>query len=251
MHPDADGNCGSSQGSSTRTSPSGGRRLSSPSERPRPRGCRIIALVGPDGSGKTTVAHVISRRLSSLGHRPIEVWFRSANLLALPAYALLRLLGYSKPVRIEGEKMIRLDLSQHPSWYQLVMLAISLDYLAAYAVRIWIRSLITNRIVVCDRFVWDTLVDIWLLGGNNAFTHRMPQTNALAKLGNQANSFIVSAPADVLLRRRRTNALDPSFARRLELYATISDSYGLPMILNVSSPDETANEILRLSGFSV
>src|SRR5437879_12942472 len=75
---------------------------------------KVYAIVGPDGSGKTTIARVIAARLAEAGVRTRIAWMRSPRIVTLGVIGILRLARLAKTVRMGDHDDVHIHLKRHP-----------------------------------------------------------------------------------------------------------------------------------------
>src|SRR5207249_839801 len=126
---------------------------------------KVYAIVGPDGSGKTTIARVIAARLAEAGVRTRIAWMRSPRIVTLGVIGILRLARLAKTVRMGDHDDVHIDLKRHPLLLHLYAWSITFDYFLGYFGKVTIPRRLLRRTVICDRFAWDTLVDLGLTSG--------------------------------------------------------------------------------------
>jgi thymidylate kinase len=125
---------------------------------PRPL---LIAFSGLDAAGKSTQIALLMEHLRRNGHRPIYLWTRGGYTpLFERLKALLRRLP-GRPVPPSGPSAQRAH-ALRKGWLRRLWLVIALlDLLCLYGVRIrWWHW--RGRTVICDRYLWDTLIDFRL-----------------------------------------------------------------------------------------
>src|SRR5437879_13659379 len=69
---------------------------------------KVYAIIGPDGSGKTTIAGVIAARLAELGVRRRIAWMRSRRLVPLGVLGLVLLARVGKTARMGDPDYVRM-----------------------------------------------------------------------------------------------------------------------------------------------
>jgi len=198
----------------------------------------VFAIIGPDGSGKTVLSDLLVARMRVQGKKARRAWMRSYNILSLPLYCLFRILRYSKVLRVDHEQTVNLDLTDHPHWFQLLSLTTAIDQSIGYVLKVWIPVNILGYTIVCDRFTWDTVVDLCLVSGGCSEVLHQPQTKALIKAGRCVPTILMTAPKHDLLQRRSINRLDPRFERKIDLYHDIADRFKLPIVENTGPVDD-------------
>ena len=188
---------------------------------------KVYAIIGPDGSGKTTIARVIAARLAEAGVRTRIAWMRSPRIVTLGVIGMLRLARLAKTVRMGDHDDVHIDLKRHPLLLHLYAWSITFDYFLGYFGKVTIPRRLLRRAVICDRFAWDTLVDLGLTSGLDEGFLEFPQGRILLDLAKKHGGVLVIASPEELLRRRPILSLDPRLPRRLRLYAELAARFGL------------------------
>jgi dTMP kinase len=121
----------------------------------------LITFSGLDGAGKSTQIGLLLERLRREGRNPIYVWTRGGYTPLFERFkALLRRLpGQVVPPSGHSPERTR---SFSKGWVRRLWSVLALfDLLWVYGVQVrWWRW--RGRVVVCDRYLWDTLVDFRL-----------------------------------------------------------------------------------------
>jgi hypothetical protein len=126
----------------------------------------LIVFSGMDGAGKSTQIELLLERLRREGRNPVYLWSRGGYtpLFEKLKSLLRRLPGRAVPP--SGHNPARAQ-AFGKGWVRRTWLVLALlDLLRVYGVQVrWLRR--RGRPVVCDRYVWDTLIDFLL-----TFLHR-------------------------------------------------------------------------------
>src|SRR5213596_1618199 len=215
--------------------PSRDHRMSDPTPRDHsflrssggPRPGSIYAIVGPDGAGKTTIALDMVSRLLRRGIRTRISRMRSPRIVTLAVIGILRLARLAKTVRLGGHDDVHIDLRGHPVLLHLYAWSITFDYFLGYFGKVTVPRRFLRRAIICDRFAWDTLVDLGLTSGLDEGFLEFPQGRILLDLAKKHGGVLVIASPEELLRRRPILSLDPRLPRRLRLYAELAARFGL------------------------
>jgi len=170
---------------------------------------RLIAIIGLDGSGKTTLARGLVEALRERGHRAayVHAWPKAVALQKLRA----SLSAANREVR--GGEMAEAP-PRLPAWK-----AWAFFLLALYVLRIRVPRLLRRyEFVVCDRFVHDLSSYLWLRGQKGVATLLLragaPPPEAI---------FHLRVPLEALAERKREEREHPleTYARWERLYEDI------------------------------
>src|SRR5438309_5137479 len=147
--------------------------------------------------------------------------------MTLGVIGILRLARLAKTVRMGDHDDVHIDLKRHPLLLHLYAWSITFDYFLGYFGKVTIPRRLLRRTVICDRFAWDTLVDLGLTSGLDEGFLEFPQGRILLDLAKKHGGVLVIASPEELLRRRPILSLDPRLPRRLRLYAGLGRRFGL------------------------
>jgi thymidylate kinase len=123
---------------------------------------KLIVFSGLDGAGKSTQISLLMETIRKQGLSPYYLWSRGGytpffNLLK----GLIRLASFGLAIPQSGLSPRRERAFSKP-WVQAAWLLIAIwDLILLYG--IWIRlQKLLGKVVICDRYLWDTLVDFRL-----------------------------------------------------------------------------------------
>jgi len=209
----------------------------------------VYAIVGPDGAGKTTIARAIMNRLARRGVRTWIAWMRSPRIVTLGVLGITRLSKLSRTVRMGDHDDVITDLSRHPFLLHLYSWSVTFDYFLGYLGKVTLPKRLLRRTVFCDRFAWDTLVDLGLISGVDEGFLQFPQGQILLDLARRHRSVLVTASLEELIRRKPILSLDPRLARRLRLYTWLADRFGLGQVdSGTTSESESVSQVSEYLG---
>ncbi|RCV66150.1 Thymidylate kinase [Methanophagales archaeon] len=171
----------------------------------------IIAIIGPDGCGKTTQARMLVNRLSEIGCNTIYIH---------PTFLLLNVLTLSKSRHASPVSPRRAYTSQMNSPKKLSIQRMSmglLGYLYALATYVYIKLYLDrSRMVVCDRYFYQFFFDLFGKGSEK-IARFFPKPDV---------AFLLDADLDVFYSRM-ISSFDASVSRDyytdvIDLYRTLS-----------------------------
>ncbi|MCW4010407.1 MAG: hypothetical protein NWF05_07280 [Candidatus Bathyarchaeota archaeon] len=182
---------------------------------------KAVCLVGGDGTGKTAHAKKIVSDLRKAGFKCRYVWFGQPYLFSYPFMFLCSRLGYTKK-HILQNRVVCKEHQYHKNkalatvwpWVQLFDLAVLV--LTRVYLPVW-----RGIIVVCDRFVYDTLVELMTDTGNSNLPWRT--AGKLMRSLNPSFSVVIRLNVDAQTAFERKNDVpDVRFLRlRRENYQII------------------------------
>jgi len=205
---------------------------------------KVIYIMGIDGSGKTTIAEYLQQYLNKRGLSTKYLWLRFNHYLTKPLLAYGRLSGLTYYKTIEGVRIGYHNFykSRWVSWAFIILQY--LDNVIARWLILWPRT--WGSVVICDRFVYDTLVDLCLETGmpdlylsrvGQAFSRLIPRKALLIHLNRDEARILADRPE---------SAKDHLFRRRKELYNKIPSYFSIQTIDNNGSIEEAMDKILAL-----
>lgn len=179
---------------------------------------KIIAVSGVDGCGKSTIISEVISALEKQGKQCRYVWLRYNHYLTKGLLAFCRLAGltryeYFDGVRVGYHEFYRSKLISHLFiWFTFI------DTLMASVVLVYIPAVFSNKVIVCDRWAVDIMVDLEVDTGigfvPSGFYHRL----FTALLPKGSRSFIIDRDPDLIRQVRKENVHDRNFLKRVNLY---------------------------------
>jgi thymidylate kinase len=220
----------------------------------------IICFNGIDGSGKSSQAQLLVARLQAEGYPAVHVWTGGKRSLRRPFIWLgKRLLRSRARKRTSSDAAGR---SGSQSDYQAYLSSTEQVFkrrglralweqisLIEHAVEIWAQvmpHLLRGRIVVCDRYLHDTILRVAVLSGTPPA--RMP--DLLRKLRYYyvpriTVGLLIDVPADVAMSRK-DDVPDIAFLeRRIPLFRALAATLNMRVIDGTRDPDEVAEDVWR------
>lgn len=194
---------------------------------------RIVAIMGTDGSGKTTLSMALVGALRKDGIDAAREWLGAESIIMAPVRSVLRLrwrraqpLGHSRP----GTEYSRQIAQKHATaakykWAQRVYVAaVLLDYRVQLAFKLFRNR--RREVVVADRYLFDVIVTLSLTLGLS--------TQDAVELAQRQFARIPLPQVRIFLRvdpevsmQRKSDIPDIDYVRlRFQYYEAIASAFG-------------------------
>jgi thymidylate kinase len=194
----------------------------------------IIAFMGNDGSGKTTLSKNFSRYLKEVG---IENEYREEFKYFILSYLFKLFEKKIKKIRID---FLKRKAKPKIRWYfKLWPFLVLIDQFLFW---LYLRIFKRNKIVILDRYVYDFLMSWEWLGYSNWFVRwlyfRFPRPDI---------GFICDAsPQTCYNRKRKTHNYDLKFYEiQRSRYLNLANKLGIKVISTEKPIKQTLEEVLR------
>ena len=188
----------------------------------------LVAFSGVDGSGKSTQIRLLEQQLSSSGVKVMHIRCRWRPVLSLPLLGVLRRLGYARVHIGGGSYIVETRMPEGGGLASLWVILTQLENLVKTGIKLAFSSLI-GRIVICDRYVLDMLVD------GMAGLHDRPDRNRLGfqllRLFPRPNyAFFMDIDPEVAFKRKPDLPTLGDYIERLRLYRELCSSWGVTQV---------------------
>jgi thymidylate kinase len=207
----------------------------------------VIALMGIDGCGKSTLGRALAERMGAAGEPADVRWVMLRPFLLRPFIVAAKFLlvrkapksqNYAAHIEAKRSGMAKLKFAH--SLYLLVML---LDYLPQAWFKLWWPRL-RGRHVICDRYFHDMALDYAITVNGDA--QRMLQVMALMArfLPRPDLHYHVKVPPEVAFARKDDVPSISYLQERDALYAQIAQALALPALNGQDDPAANSTRIL-------
>lgn len=205
---------------------------------------QIISISGVDGCGKTTVIEGVRSELETRGHKTSCVWLRYNHYLTKILHAFCRLTGLTRYEWHEGIRVGYHEFFRSTLISTLAIILNFIDTLVASFFLVYIPALFTRRIIICDRWVVDVLIDLQVdtrkYLGPDSFWGRI----FLKLVPGNAKCFVILRDAAKIEVARPEHAYDKNYMPRRELFAQWSENSCCIAVDNNASVNDTVCRVL-------
>ena len=204
----------------------------------------IISISGIDGCGKTTIIEALRNVLHENGKNSKYVWLRYNHYLTKVLLAYCRLVKLTKYEYVNGIRVGYHEFYRSRFISCLFIFLTYIDTLLASVVNVYIPALISKKIIICDRWIFDIMVDLEVDTGIS-----FPQGSFLNKAFMKivpagSHCFLVNRNKHSLLESRNEHSVDRNFANRLKLYEKLSQDPTLEVIDNNGAINKAVERIV-------
>jgi thymidylate kinase len=203
----------------------------------------FICIIGVDGVGKTAHINKLMENFKNEGIRCKYTWFRFYHFLSLLLLAYCRLVDLTVYEIKNGQKVGRHDFHKSKLISSLYPFVLFIDMLPMYFVKIYLPRRF-GYTIVCDRFVYDTLIDLMIdlreydIHKNNIgelFLGLRPEETIVIHLDLDEN---------IIRKRRKDLTADQTLNLRRKLYNKLCKDLDIPTIMNDKPIDDVHTEII-------
>ncbi len=158
----------------------------------------MITFSGIDCSGKSTQIDIIKKYLQDHGENVEVIWSRGGYTPWVEGFKTL--IRPDKHYSEEQKKAYRESVSNNSGKSRLLLLASIWDLARYYGIVFRWKEL-TGKLIVCDRYIWDTLIDFKVKFPQFDFEKWLSWKIMLKLIYKPKHSFIFTIPAEESMRR--------------------------------------------------
>lgn len=180
----------------------------------------IICLTGIDGSGKTTLAHFVLRKLKNKGLAPKYIWCRWFP-------------GPADPFHFMVKKSLGYDIKHYDHVPPLKLIYQALLFLGHTAWLTFKIRLSRENVIIMDRYLYDAFADLYMSG-----LRPSPLFIKLTILINPKPdiTFLIDVPPDVIQSRRKNVSIQDS-TKYKRIFDIMYERYGFNRVDNTDFSD--------------
>ncbi|MGI6078572.1 MAG: hypothetical protein ACOYCB_10520 [Fastidiosipilaceae bacterium] len=206
---------------------------------------KLICIIGPDGTGKTTQANLLVDYLRQQGTDCGYKWLRFHHFFSLPVLAVARLMGLSRVETLESGKKIGYHEFHRSRLFSTVYpYVLFIDTLLFMTLKVTIPIKLFGKTIVCDRFIYDTLVDLMISTKNSDILYSGVARRYVAIIPKNCLVMAFSGDEETLRSRREDIQYDKVLPQKIHYYDLICDAFSIPTI-DASLPIRTVEQSVR------
>lgn len=205
-----------------------------------------IYITGCDGTGKTTQVRLLMERLRADKIPVHHLWMRFPLLLSAPFLAYARLRGFSWYEAHGDARLGYWDFRRSWVLRSVFPWVYLLDALIVSIFRVYLPAL-AGRMIVCERYVLDMLIDLSVALAQPDFCQRMPGRLYFRLLPGRGRIIILDADLDTLRARRHDLSSDQHLEQRLKAFRQLAAYRSLSIIPGSLSLNEVHQIIMALA----
>lgn len=206
---------------------------------------KLICIIGPDGTGKTTQANHLVEYLQHQGVDCEYKWLRFHHFFSLPVLAVARMMGISRVETLESGKKIGYHEFYRSKLISMIYpYVLFIDTLVFTTLKVTIPTRIFSKTIVCDRSVHDTLVDLTLSTKTSGLLNTSLSKRYATIIPRNCLIIALLSDENTLRGRREDIQYDKVLLQKLHWYQVICDMFNIPSI-DASLPIETVEQLIR------
>jgi dTMP kinase len=204
----------------------------------------LVCISGIDGAGKTTQAQALAQALREKGVPARYVWNRFEPWLVALPWKVIRATLLRRQPGYAGYSRAKRGLLGMPFLSRLFLYSLLVDCWLQTQVKVRL-PLLRKQTVVCDRYVFDTLVDVAVDLGYSWPRARALLRSFLRFVPRPHVTFILDLPeAEALPRKQDTPSLEYLMERR-QLFLELAGEVGATVLDGRERPEELRSAILH------
>lgn len=203
----------------------------------------IFVVSGVDGSGKTSVIDCLQKTLESRGLQTRYVWLRYNHYLSKFVLAFCRYTGLTRYFHFVDSRVVYHDFHRSKIISWLFIATTFIDTLFASFFKVYLPALFTNKVIVCDRWVYDIMVDLEVDTRVQFSDGRWLKRLFLSLLPSASVCFVITREQSLVRGARDESLNDDNFPVRCELYLRHAKDGRLHSIDNNGSIEQSVEQI--------
>lgn len=204
----------------------------------------IIVISGIDGSGKTSIIDIIQEELLKQGIKPRYAWLRYNHYLTKLLLAFCRFAKYTRYKHFKKSRVVYHDFHQSKLISYMFVWSTYIDTFFASIIKVYIPLCFSNRVIICDRWIYDIMVDLEVdtkLNFNSGSFFNRLYKNLLPK---NVNYFLIMRSFELVKTTRDESINDDNFSIRYKYYQRHANDPELNVINNDGTIEDSVKQVM-------
>ncbi len=194
---------------------------------------RFIYFAGVDGCGKSSIIDELLKEYDKKGIKAERVWLRFNYFFTRPVLLLCRILGFTRRENKGGKVYSIHDFHKSKLIALLVQYLHLIDTITAYITKVWIPLKFTNKVILCDKFVYDILADFMLETKDLDLLNKNITRLFLKLIPQNVPVIFISVGKDEIIRRKPIVLIDDEdYDLKYTIYQKIMNEFNFTIIEN-------------------
>ncbi|MDZ7319508.1 MAG: hypothetical protein ONB11_10160 [candidate division KSB1 bacterium] len=203
----------------------------------------FIYFFGVDGSGKTALAKLLLEEFQRRGIKSKFVRLRINYFFTRPLLIYAKLAGYTQRLNINGVPLVYHNFHRSRCLSQLVRFCHLMDTAIMYFFKAYLPLKLSRRTIICDRFVYDVLVDFMIEGKNHSLYQQRIGRWLLSLLPERAICLFVTTQLEQIIQRKPEVLYDRDFLEKASLYYQLDRRFHFHKLDNNGDIEATLHEL--------
>jgi len=199
---------------------------------------RFIYFTGVDGCGKSTVIDELIKEYERKGIRAERVWLRFNYFFTRPVLLLSRIIGLTRREKKGGKIYSIHDFHKSRLIAVLVQYLHFIDTAFAYIIKVWIPLKCTDKIILCDKYVYDILADFIVETKDSDLLDKNITRLFLKLIPRNMPIIYLAVDKDEIIKRKPEVLVDDEdYDFKYKVYTSIMDTFNMNKIQNLNLKD--------------
>lgn len=205
---------------------------------------KLFCIMGVDGAGKTTHTKILMNRLDNSQMKYKYVWFRFFHYTSYIILFYCKITGLTRYENIDGEKLGYHEFHKSKIISTLYPYFLFVDMVPAYFFKIFLPIKL-GYILVCDRFIYDTLVDLMIDLEDFEIYNKYPVKLFLKLIPDNNLTIFLCLDEETIRNRREDLEHDTTLNKRILAYEKISKEFNIKKIKNDKKIETVSEKIFK------
>lgn len=208
----------------------------------------FIYLFGVDGSGKTSLAKLLKNEFDKLGIKSKITRLRINYLFTRPILIYCKLTGYTIRKNINGVPIVYHEFHRSKWIPRIVQYLHFIDTAIMYFLKAYLPMRMAKKVIICDRFVYDVLVDFMIESRDYDLLQKKIGRFLLTLLPKNSVNVFVKIDIQNILTRKPEVSYDKYFQTKFLIYERLNKIFDFKTVDNNGAISATVAKLKIISG---